>query len=134
MNAVHRLVLGATGGGKGWTVANMPALELTTTGRRTGQQRTVLLTSPVQEGTTWVIVASRGGDDQAPAWYLNLCAHPEVEASLQGGPVEPMLARTASGEERARLWPLVTAAYKGYATYQTRTDREIPLILLEPIS
>jgi deazaflavin-dependent oxidoreductase (nitroreductase family) len=134
MNAVHRLILGITGGRKGWTVASMPALELTTTGRRTGNKHTVLLTSPVQEGTTWVVVASRGGDDQTPAWYLNLCAHPEVEASLQGRPAEAMLARTATGEERARLWPLVTAAYKGYATYQTRTQREIPLVLLDPVA
>jgi deazaflavin-dependent oxidoreductase (nitroreductase family) len=134
MNAVHRVILKATGGRKGWTVANMPALELTTIGRRTGQRRTVLLTSPVQDGSSLVVVASRGGDDQAPSWYLNLCANPAVEVSLQGAPTVRMHARVASAQERARLWPLVVADHANYAEYQTKTQREIPLVLLEPIS
>jgi deazaflavin-dependent oxidoreductase (nitroreductase family) len=132
MNAVHRAVLMVTGGRVGWTVSNMPALELTTTGRRSGQPRTVMLTSPLQEGSTLVVVASRGGDDTAPLWYLNLCDNPEVDVSFRGRPVERMHARVASAEERARLWPLVVADHSNYADYQTKTQREIPLVLLEP--
>jgi deazaflavin-dependent oxidoreductase (nitroreductase family) len=132
MNAVHRAALKITGGRVGWTASNMPVLELTTTGRRSGQPRTVMLTSPLQEGSTIIVVASRGGDDIAPLWYLNLCADPEVGVSFQGRPVERMRARVASPEERARLWPLVVADHSNYAAYQRRTDREIPLVLLEP--
>jgi deazaflavin-dependent oxidoreductase (nitroreductase family) len=134
MNAVHRVALKVTGGRVGWTVLNMPALELTTTGRRRGQPRTVMLTSPLQEGSTIVVVASRGGDDTAPLWYLNLCDDPDVSVSFQGRPAERMHARVASPEERARLWPLVVADHKNYAEYQTRTTREIPLVLLEPLA
>ncbi len=132
MNAVHRTALKLTGGRVGWTVSNMPALELTTTGRRSGQPRTVMLTSPVQEGSTIVVVASRGGDDNAPLWYLNLCANPAVDVSFQGAPAVRMHARVASAQERERLWPLVVADHKNYAGYQTRTQREIPLVLLGP--
>ena len=80
----------------------MPVLELTTTGRQTGRSRTVMLTSPVQEGTTLVVVASRGGDDKAPAWFLNLQDNPEVGVALQGKPTQPMHARVADTAERAR--------------------------------
>jgi deazaflavin-dependent oxidoreductase (nitroreductase family) len=79
-----------------------------------------------------VVVASRGGDDHHPAWFLNLRNDPNVEVALGGEPRRPMVARVADGDERARLWPLVTADHKNYAGYQTRTDREIPLVLLEP--
>jgi deazaflavin-dependent oxidoreductase (nitroreductase family) len=79
-----------------------------------------------------VVVASRGGDDHHPAWFLNLRDRPDVEVSLQGKPKRPMRARVAAPEERARLWPQVTATYKGYAGYQEKTTREIPLVLLEP--
>jgi len=133
MNAVHRTVLTLTRGRVGWTASNMPVLELTTTGRRSGQPRTVMLTSPLQEGSTIVVVASRGGDDTAPLWYRNLCANPTVKVSFQGrSPVE-MHARVASAEERARLWPLIVADHSNYADYQTRTQREIPLVLLDPL-
>ncbi|RSM50627.1 nitroreductase family deazaflavin-dependent oxidoreductase [Amycolatopsis balhimycina DSM 5908] len=131
MNAVHRGLIKLTGGRVGWQVA-MPVLELTTTGRKSGQPRSVLLTSPHQEGDTWVVVASRGGDDTHPAWFLNLRDNPEVEVSLKGGPKRPMSARVADAGERARLWPKITADFKNYAQYQTKTEREIPLVFLEP--
>ncbi|WP_410592169.1 nitroreductase/quinone reductase family protein [Amycolatopsis sp. lyj-23] len=131
MNAVHRGLIKLTGGRVGWQVA-MPVLELTTIGRKSGQPRSVLLTSPYQEGETLVVVASRGGDDTHPAWFLNLRDQPEVEVSLKGGPKRPMRARVASAEERARLWPKITADFKNYAQYQTKTEREIPLVFLEP--
>ncbi len=132
MNAIHRSLLAITGGRAGWTALNMPVLELTTTGRQTGRARTVMLTSPVQEGTTLVVVATRGGDDKAPAWFLNLQDNPEVGVALQGKPTQPMHARVADTAERARLWPLVVADHQNYADYQTKTTREIALVLLEP--
>ena len=132
MNAVHRVLLKASFGRVGWHVANMPVLELTTTGRKSGQPRSVMLTSPLQEGDAVVVVASRGGDDQHPAWFLNLRDNPDVQVALQGKPKQPRRARVATAEERARMWPKIASEYKNYAGYQTKTDREIPLVLLEP--
>ena len=132
MNGVHRTILKLSGGRFGWEASNMPVLELTTTGRKSGQPRAVMLTSPLQEGSTVVIVASRGGDDQNPAWFLNLRDDPHVEVSLKGAPKQPMTARVATTEERARMWPKIVADHKNYGGYQKRTEREIPLVLLEP--
>jgi deazaflavin-dependent oxidoreductase (nitroreductase family) len=134
MNAVHRAVLKLSGGKVGWRGAGMPVLELTTTGRKSGEPHSVMLTSPLQQGDTIVIVASRGGDDFHPAWFLNLRDHPDVEVAFAGKPKRPMRARVATAEERNEFWPRVTDTYKGYRNYQTRTDREIPLVLLEPAS
>ena len=106
MNAIHRVILGVSGGRKGWFMANMPVLELITIGRKSGKQRAVMLTSPLQINNEIVIVASRGGDDQHPAWFVNLRDNPKV------------------------LWPQITAKCKGYAGYQQKTAREIPLVLL----
>jgi deazaflavin-dependent oxidoreductase (nitroreductase family) len=131
MNAVHRGLIKLTGGRVGWQVA-MPVLELTTVGRKSGQPRSVLLTSPHQEGDAVVVVASRGGDDTHPAWFLNLRDNSDVEVSLKGGPKRPMRARIADAEERARLWPKISTDFKNYAQYQTKTEREIPLVFLEP--
>jgi deazaflavin-dependent oxidoreductase (nitroreductase family) len=131
MNAVHRGLIKLTGGKVGWNVA-MPVLELTTTGRKSGQPRSVLLTSPHQEGDTLVVVASRGGDDTHPAWFLNLRDNPDVEVSFKGAPKRPMHARVADADERAKLWPKITADFKNYGQYQTKTEREIPLVFLEP--
>jgi deazaflavin-dependent oxidoreductase (nitroreductase family) len=132
MNGVHRALLAVSFGKFGWQASNMPVLELTTTGRKSGQRRSVMLTSPIQEGSTIVVVASRGGDDTHPAWFLNLRDDPDVEVSYKGAPKQKMRARVAAADERARLWPLVTADHKNYAGYQTKTTREIPLVLLEP--
>jgi deazaflavin-dependent oxidoreductase (nitroreductase family) len=112
----------------------MPVLELTTIGRKSGQPRSVMLTSPLQEGDTVVIVASRGGDDVHPAWFLNLRDNPNVEVALQGKRKSPWTATVATPEERSRMWPKITADYKNYADYQTKTSREIPLVLLRPKS
>jgi len=132
MNGVHRLALSATCGKVGWDVAGMPVLELTTIGRKSGQPRAVMLTSPLQEGDTYVVVASRGGDDHHPAWFLNLRDNPAVEVSRKGGPKEQWTARVASPEERARMWPQIAKRYTNYAGYQKRTEREIPLVLVSP--
>jgi deazaflavin-dependent oxidoreductase (nitroreductase family) len=130
MNNVHRTILKVSGGRIGWSTGNMPVLELTTTGRKSGQQRSTMLTSPLQEGDTLVIVASRGGDDRNPAWFLNLRDNPEVTVKWKGGEAKTMTASIATDEERARMWPIITEKYKNYAGYQKRTEREIPLVLL----
>ncbi|HUC37196.1 MAG TPA: nitroreductase/quinone reductase family protein [Acidimicrobiales bacterium] len=134
LNSFHRLVLSASRGRLGSSGYGMPVLQLTTTGRRSGQQRTSMLTSPYQEGSTIVIVASRGGDDHHPAWFLNLRDNPEVTVSIGGKPPMPMRAEVAGSDERARLWPLVIADHRNYAGYQRKTSREIPLVLLRPIA
>ncbi len=131
-NAVHGTILRLTGGRVGRSGFGMPVLELTTTGRKSGQKHTVLLTSPLQDGDTIVVVASAGGNDRNPAWFLNVQANPDVEVALAGKPKASMRARVATPEERVRLWERVTTDHKNYADYQKKTAREIPLVLLEP--
>ena len=132
MNFVHRATLTLSFGKLGWHAGGMPVLELTTIGRKSGEARTSMLTSPLRHGDAYVIVASRGGDDRHPAWFLNLQANPAVEVAVAGAPKLPMTARVATAEERAEMWPQVTSKYKNYADYQKKTTREIPLVLLEP--
>lgn len=132
MESSHRLLQRLTGGRAGWNIAGMPVIELTTVGRRSGERRATMLTSPVKDGDAWVVVASRGGDDRHPAWFLNLRDDPNVEVVVEARPSVAMLAKIANAEQRARLWPLITAKYANYAGYQEKTDREIPLVLLEP--
>lgn len=132
MNGAHRLLLKASGGRIGYDAMGMPVVELTTIGRRSGEARSVLLTAPIDLGGNLVVVASRGGDDRHPAWYLNLREHPAVEVSVRGGPRTPMRARILDPDERARLWPQITGKHSNYAGYQKRTQREIPLVVLEP--
>jgi len=131
-NALHRSLVRASGGRVGGHVLGMPAIELTTSGRRSGRPRTVMLTVTREEGSTLVIVASKGGDDRHPDWYLNLVANPDVEVRMGGGAPRRMRARVADAAERARLWPLITTEHRNYAGYQRKTDREIPVVLLEP--
>jgi deazaflavin-dependent oxidoreductase (nitroreductase family) len=86
MNRFHCGLLAISNGRVGWRLAGMPVLALTTTGRRSGQLHTVMLTSPVQDDHALVIVASRGGDDRHPAWFLNLLANPDVAVAFVGKP------------------------------------------------
>lgn len=132
MESAHRFLQRLTRGRAGWNIAGMPVVELTTTGRRSGERRATMLTSPVRDGDAFVVVASRGGDDHHPAWFLNLRDDPNVEVVIEGHPRVAMTARIADPQERARLWPLITAKYPNYAGYQRKTNREIPLVLLEP--
>ena len=131
MNAIHKTLLTLSFGKLGTKVAGMPVLKLTTTGRKSGEARTVMLTSPVQVGDTLVIVASKGGEDTHPAWYLNLLAKPEVKVEWKGDAAKTMIATTATTAEKAELWPKIVAAYKGYSGYQKRTERDIPLVFLK---
>jgi deazaflavin-dependent oxidoreductase (nitroreductase family) len=132
MNAVHRTMLWLSRGRIGRDLLGMPVLELITTGRRSGEPRAVMLTSPLRDGDAYVVVASRGGDDRHPAWFLNLRDEPHVQVAIRGGPRTPMLASVATEQERARLWPQIAEKHANYAGYQRRTKREIPLVLLRP--
>lgn len=140
MTALHRALLRLSGGRLGRRLGAMPVIDLTTTGRSSGLPRTTILTVPHREplpdgqpGERLIVIASRGGDDAQPAWYLNLVAEPTVHVAPWGEHPEPYRARTANASERARLWPLAVTAYRGYAQYQRKTEREIPVVILEPI-
>ena len=128
---LHRAVYDLSKGRVTGKALGMPVLKLTTIGRKSGDRRTTMLTSPLMEGDDVILVASFGGDDRHPAWYLNLVAEPDVEIEIDGTK-RPMRARVAEGAERARLWDVVTAAHDNYAGYQRRTDREIPVVVLSP--
>jgi deazaflavin-dependent oxidoreductase (nitroreductase family) len=132
MNRTHRILIAASGGRAGRSFSGMPVLELTTTGRKSGQLRSTMLTSPYQEGDRTYIVASRGGDDHNPAWFLNLRDNPDVTVSIQGKPAQPMHAEVAGPDERIRVWPLIASKHDNYAGYQRKTQREIPLVVLTP--
>jgi deazaflavin-dependent oxidoreductase (nitroreductase family) len=131
MNWTHRAVLNASGGKFPKSLFGMPAVELHTVGRKTGQWRTTMLASPIHDQGRVVLVASKGGDDRDPEWYLNLCAHPEVELII-GGETKKMRARTASPDEKAALWPEILASYRWYDSYQKRAGRDIPVVICEP--
>ena len=130
LSAIHRVLYAASAGRVGRTLAGLPVLLLTTTGRRSAKPHTVPLTYFEDDGKI-VLVASYGGRPHHPAWYLNLEAKPDVEVQI-GGAGRPVRARRATPEERARLWPRVVEGYSGYAAYQKKTAREIPLVILEP--
>jgi deazaflavin-dependent oxidoreductase (nitroreductase family) len=130
MNLGHRAILKASGGRLLKQPFGMPTVELHTTGRKTGQRRSTLLTTPIHDDNRVVLVASKGGDDRDPLWYRNLVADPDVEVTL-AGTTRPMRARTASADEKAELWPEIVKSYKGYAGYQKRTERDIPVVICE---
>jgi proline iminopeptidase len=118
----------AARGGKGW----VPTLLLTTTGRRTGRALTLPLIFG-QSGADYVVVASKGGAPTHPAWYLNLVANPEVQVQIKAQKFTAH-AHTANGTERTALWPKMVELYSPYALYQTKTSREIPVVVLHPAS
>lgn len=121
----------ATDGKEGDTLEGKPVIILTTRGRKTGDVRKTPLMRVEHDGR-YVVVASMGGAPQHPVWYLNLLADPHV--TLQdGAEVTDLRARTATPEERAVWWPRATAAWPAYDEYQNNTDREIPVVILEPV-
>ena len=128
--ALALLAYRASGGRVGGRFGRASVLLLTTTGRRTGKRRTAPL-AYLEDGDALVLIASFGGADVHPAWYLNLVASPEVEVRVRGGAPRQMQARVAGAEERERLWPRVVEMWGGYARYQAKTAREIPLVILE---
>jgi deazaflavin-dependent oxidoreductase (nitroreductase family) len=129
MSRLHRWLYETTRGGVGKRLVDNDILLLTTTGRRTSRPHTVPLLY-LRAGDTLVVIASYGGRDRHPAWYLNLVATPKVEVQVRKGRFEAR-AHTADPEERSSWWPRVVDAYGDYAVYQTRTDRVIPVVLLE---
>lgn len=129
--AIHRAVFSASKGRIFGKAFGMPIVELITTGRRSGKERSTMLAVPITDGDRLVLVASFAGDDRQPAWYLNLTANPELRATIAGSTCA-MIARTATDEERADLWPRITGVFEGYARYQERTKRPIPVVILEP--
>jgi deazaflavin-dependent oxidoreductase (nitroreductase family) len=130
---LHEAIFRASGGRVLGRAAGMPVVMLTTTGRRSGRPHTCMLTSPVKHRGDIVLVASYGGSDRHPAWFLNLQANPVVDVVMRDRSGK-MRARIASPEEKAELWPQVTATYGDYAVYQERTKRDIPLVVLEPLT
>jgi deazaflavin-dependent oxidoreductase (nitroreductase family) len=119
----------ASGGAEGATLQGVPVVILTTQGRRSGKLRKSPLMRVEQDGT-YAVVASVGGAPQSPKWYFNALDHPEV--MLQDGPnVYDMRARELTGDEKAEWWKHATAVWPAYDDYQARTDRIIPVLLLE---
>ena len=104
-------------------------LLLTTTGRKSGEPRTTPLIY-AQDGDAYVIVASKGGAPDHPGWYKNLRKTPEVGVQIKGETFRAR-ARDAEGEERERLWRMMNGVWRHYDEYQTKTDREIPVVVLE---
>ena len=119
----------ATDGDEGHDWQGTQTLILTTTGRRSGQSRPHALIYG-RHGDDYLVVASKGGAPKHPAWYLNLEANPDVEVQVKGDKMRAR-ARTATPEEKQRLWPIVTNEWPDYDRYQARTDRAIPVVILE---
>lgn len=123
----YRLTNGRIGG---TYLHGVPVLLMTVVGRKTGRRLTVPLTY-LQNGERLVVAASRAGMDQNPAWYHNLVANPDVEVQTRAA-VRPMRAHTADDAERAHYWPKLVAVNPDYGSYQARTERKIPVVVLSP--
>lgn len=129
---LHQAAYRATGGLIGHRLGPIKCLLLTTRGGRSGLARTLPLLYG-RHGRDLILVASKGGSPKAPAWYLNLQKHPEAVVQV-GSTAIWVKARTASPAERPRLWKLMNQEYAGYDGYQERTEREIPIVVLEPLT
>jgi len=119
-----------TGGEAGYIWNGVPTLLLTVTGRRTGRQLTSALIFG-RDGDDYLVVASKGGWPQHPSWYLNLQANPQANIQVEAEALA-VVARTASSEEKPRLWKVMTDLWPNYDAYQSRTDRDIPVVVLTP--
>ena len=125
----HVRVYRETGGERGYHWRGTEILLLNTTGRRSGQERTMPLIHRA-DGDRFVVVASKGGAADHPTWFKNLQSNPEVTVQVRDE-VVPVRASVAEGEERARLWSLMTDVWPDYDKYQQKTDREIPVVVLQ---
>ena len=126
--AEHVRVYRETDGERGYHWRGTTILLLTTMGRTSGESRTTPLIHRT-DGDRWVVVASKGGAPANPSWFENLQANPEARIQV-GGEKVPVRATTAEGEERDRLWSLMTEVWPAYDEYQARTEREIPAVVL----
>jgi deazaflavin-dependent oxidoreductase (nitroreductase family) len=124
----HVRVYRETGGERGYRWRGTEILLLTTEGHKSGESRTTPLIHRT-DGDRWVVVASKGGAPEHPSWYENLLAHPQATIEVKADEI-PVLASTAEGPERARLWSLMTEVWPAYDEYQARTEREIPVVVL----
>jgi deazaflavin-dependent oxidoreductase (nitroreductase family) len=124
----HVRVYSETDGARGYHWRGTTILLLTTRGRVSGEPRTMPLIHR-QDGDRWIVVASKGGSPENPRWFANLQADPDAEIELPGERIE-VRASVAEGEERERLWSLMTEVWPAYDDYQSRTDREIPVVIL----
>jgi deazaflavin-dependent oxidoreductase (nitroreductase family) len=120
----------ATDGQAGYLWNGVPTLLLTTTGRRSGQPRTSALIFG-RDADEHLVVASMGGAPRHPSWYLNLTANPMAEIQVRADHI-PVVARTASDDDKQRLWRIMTDVWPNYDVYQSRTDRAIPVVVLSP--
>ena len=130
-SAFHARIYRLTGGAIGRRLVGNDMMLLTTTGRVTGRRHTVPLLY-LKDGANLIVIASYGGRSHHPSWYDNLVAEPSVEVQVRDERMQ-MVARTAIPEERALWWPRIVAGYEGYLSYQERTDREIPVVVLRPV-
>lgn len=126
----HIRVYRESGGKQGYIWNGVPTLLLTVTGRRSGMRRTSALIF-ARDGDDYLVVASKGGAPQHPLWYVNLQADPHAEVQVLERTLS-VVARTATDEEKPRLWKIVTDAWPNYDLYQSRTDRDIPVVVLSP--
>ena len=131
VTAAHTFAYRRTGGRVGGSFGRIRMLLLTTTGARTGEQRTQPLLYTMH-GESFVLIASNGGAPRHPAWFHNLKRHPRAEVQVDGRRLV-VRARQAKPQERAELWRQMTRVWPLYNGYQQRTDREIPIVLLEPV-
>lgn len=127
----HHFVLKVSGGRWGNRQFGMHAIELHVIGRKSKARRTVVMWVPIMEPDRVIMVASKEGDDRDPEWYKNLVATPEVELTIDGV-TSTWTARTATAWEKADLWPKIVKVYHGFAVYQSRTTRDIPVVICEP--
>ena len=127
---IHVLLYRLTGGRLGGKIGKAPVVLLTSTGRKSGQPRTSPLLA-LQDGENTVVVASNGGNDKHPVWWLNLQNQPEAALQL-GREKKRVRAERANDEERARLWPRLVEMYSSYEDYQKKTKRAIPVVILRP--
>ena len=121
-----------TDGREGHQWRGVPTLLLTTRGRKSGKLRRTALIYGKDGEERYLLVASKGGAPEHPSWYLNLAAHPEVEVQV-GADKFAALARTADAREKPRLWRLMTSIWPDYDGYQKKTDRDIPVVIVERI-
>ena len=130
LSTFHTAAYVLTGGKIGSRLVNNDMCLVTTTGARSGRPHTVPLLY-LKDGDRLVLIASYGGRTHHPAWFHNLIAHPDATVQI-GNERRQVTARTADAVERAEWWPRIVAAYPDYDVYQSRTDREIPVVLLDP--
>lgn len=121
----------SSNGTRGHIWNGIPTLLLTTTGRRSGESRLIPLIYGKYE-QAFVVVASKGGSPTHPSWYLNLDDQPDVQVQVGEAKFDAK-ARTSSGEERAQLWEMMCGVFPTYSEYQSKTDREIPVVVLDPL-